>query len=226
MKLIFTKKFGLFLIYLSIGLVMVGTFGMQRAMKTVMASQRNIPILCVQTPAGKVALTYNINSVESVDKILKATQGERVTFFADSNTFMNHPSEIKKITDSGNEIALLERNLKGKTKSEIYDRIACEIEITGRELAKSIEVFRFDNNLYDNNTVKAVFSLGLYPVQWSATGKENNFSAGDIILITDDTDIKKLLNSIKKDGCETATVSEILIKNEYKVDINGEMMPK
>lgn len=205
---------------------MVGTFGMQRAMKTVMASQRNIPILCVQTPAGKVALTYNINSVENVDKILKETQGEKVTFFADSNTFMNHPSEIKKITDSGNEIALLERDLKGKTKSEIYDRIACEIEITGRELAKSIEVFRFDNNLYDNNTVKAVFSLGLYPVQWSATGKENNFSAGDIILITDDTDIKKLLNSIKKDGCETATVSEILIKNEYKVDINGEMMPK
>lgn len=226
MRIIFSKIATHFFIYLSVAAVIVASFFVKFTVKDVIADKRHIPIQCVQNTDGRVALTYNLTENSNVNRILDETKNEKVTFFADSDYIMSYPSLIRNITECGNQIALLEKNLKGKNKDEIYDRLAQEIEITGATAQKSIDIIRFENSLYDNNSVKAVFSLGLYPVQWSATGLEENFSDGDIILITDDTNIKKLLANTKKDGFRTETVSNLLIKGEYKVDINGEMMPK
>lgn len=226
MRVIYSKNITHFLIYLSATAVLITSFAVKLTVKNTIADKRYIPIQCVQNTDRRVALTYNITDDSDIDRILTETENEKVTFFADSDYILSSPSDIQKIIQSGNQIALLEKNLKNKTKEEIYDRLAQEFETSGQVTMQNIDVIRFENSLYDNNSVKAVFSLGLYPVQWSATGLEENFSDGDIILITDDTDIKKLLQSIKKDGFRTETVSNLIIKGEYKVDINGEMMPK
>lgn len=226
MRVIYSKNIAHFLIYLSAATVLITSFAVKLTVKNTIADKRYIPIQCVQNTDRRVALTYNITADSDINRILTETENEKVTFFTDSDYILSFQSDIQKIIQSGNQIALLEKNLKNKTKEEIYDRLAQELETAGKVTMQNIDIIRFENSLYDNNSVKAVFSLGLYPVQWSATGLEENFSDGDIILITDDTNIKKLLQRIKKDGFRTETVSNLMIKGEYKVDINGEMIPK
>ena len=221
MKLFLIKKKDLIICTAAILAVLnILLFSADRAVK-VMAGKMHVPILCVQTQEKKLALTFDIVAETDVDEIIKELNGEKATFFISEERFEREPQKMADITKNGYEIQLLEENLKGRTKEEIFDRLAQRIERTSFILKYNCDKMRFYNNLYDNNSVKAIYSLGLYPVQWSADSTAEYFSAGDIVRIEKETDVSDFVEALKKDGFQLVTVSELLLKENYKIDLSG-----
>lgn len=218
------EKFTFWLSCLVILALIVTDFSTRTTIKNAMASRAHIPITCVENHSHEVALTYNLYPCTDVDFILNELGETAITFFTDESTLLCQPEKIKAIRSKGHEVGILRGDLKGRTQQEIYDIIADTIEEFSFITEKNSELVRFEMNLYDSNAVKAIFTLGLYPVQWSTDSTVGNYSEGDIILITDDTDISELLKKINADGLRIVPVGELLIKNNYKIDLSGEMV--
>lgn len=221
MKLILIKKKTLLLVSALVLVTLSGAvFTADKAVEA-MAAKHHVPICCVETHEKKIALTFDLTESSDAERIEKSLKGETATFFISEDYFEKNPQNVKELCDSGHEIQLLEENLKGKTKEEIYDRLSQRIERTSFVLGMNCDKVRFYQNLYDNNSVKAVYSLGLYPVQWSADSSAEYFSAGDIIRADEDTNVESLITSLKNDGYDFVTVSELLYKENYRIDLNG-----
>lgn len=224
MKHTHNEKMTAFLSCLVILTLIITDFSTRTTVRNAMASRANIPIMCVENNRNEVALTYNLNPCSDVDFILNELGETKATFFADENTLLFQPEKIKEIQSKGHEVGILRDDLKGRSQQEIYDIIADTVEEFSFSAQKNSDLVRFEMNLYDSNAVRAIFSLGLYPVQWSTDSTVGNYSEGDIILITDDTDINELLTKINANGLKTVPVGELLIKNNYRIDLNGEMI--
>lgn len=224
MKQIFNEKRTAVLSCIVILLSIFADFYSRTAVKTVMASRTHIPVLCVETDRKELALTFSITPDSDVNEILSELGEIKATFFVDENTLGTEPEAVNRIAGNGHEIGLLRGDLKGNTQHEIYDKMAEAVEEAARITGFNSSLVRFDRNYYDSNAVKAIFSLGLTPVQWSADSTASRYSAGDIVLVTDGTDIRSLTEKIKADGFRIVTVGEMLIKGNYKIDICGRMM--
>ncbi len=207
-------------------LLIFADFSSRTAVKDVMASRTHIPVLCVETSRKELALTYSVNEKSDISGILDALGETKATFFIDGDTLGHTPEKAKQIIEAGHETGLLRADLKGNSQHEIYDKMAEMTEESARITGCNSSLVRFDRNFYDSSAVKAIFSLGLTPVQWSSDSTAGRYSAGDIVLITDGTDIKSLIEKIKADGFNIVTVGELLIKEDYKIDICGRMMPE
>lgn len=201
-------------------------FSSRTAVKNVMAAKTHIPVFCVETDKKELALTFSICTDSDISGILEALGDTKATFFADENVLAIKSETVRRIAGKGHEIGLLRSDLKGNSQHEIYDKMAETVEYAAGITGKNPSLVRFDTNSYDSNAVKAVFSLGLTPVQWSADSTAGQYSAGDIILVTDGTDVKELIKKITADGFRIVTVGELLIKGNYKIDICGRMIPQ
>lgn len=192
------------------------------AVEYTMARRHTPPITCVQMSENYVALTFEPKNSDEIDRITQALGAAKATFFVTPTFLSKNAEQIVRLEQNGHEIGILEKGLK-KSKDDIYSILAGDIEFAAHVLKRNCSLIRFHNNRYDNDTVSAVFSVGLYPIQWSADSYCEQFSCGDIILVEADADISNLLKKITADGLETASVSELLIKGSYTVDISGQM---
>lgn len=224
MKSTHNEKLTAILSCLVIIMLIIADFSTRTTVRNAMANRAHIPIMCVENHEKEVALTYNLNQYSDIDYILGSLKETKATFFVDESTLLYKPDKIKEMRLKGHEVGILRSDLKNRTQQEIYDIIADTIEEFSYISEENSDLVRFEMNNYDSNAVKAIFSLGLFPVQWSTDGTVGNYSEGDIILITDDTDIPTLLKKINADGLKAVTVGELLIKDNYSVDLNGEMI--
>lgn len=206
-------------------ILIVADFSSRTAIKDAMAARTHVPITCVESEKCDVALTYTLSLNSDVDAITDSLGETKATFFIEPDVLEKKPEDVKKIAENGHEIGIARNDLKKNTQQEIYDKLAGMTEQTAHITGVNTNLVRFGLNLYDSNAVKAVFSVDLYPIQWSTDGTVGNYSAGDIILVTDDTDVKALIEKLKADGFNTVTVGELLVKGSYKIDIGGRMIP-
>ncbi len=222
MQSVVVGKRGAVLIFCVISFVFVAvSFTFSCAVASVMASKNYVPIARVQTAQNKVSLTVNVYENTDVDFFIKSGDGAEITFFV-SEAFENRfPEKIARISDLGYSIGILADNLKGKSRQEINDILASRIESLARITGENALFVRFDYNLYDNNAVKAVFDLGLIAVQWAADDSSENFSEGDIILLTKERNLRELIRKTAADGLEFETVDGLVYKENYKIDLGG-----
>jgi len=197
----------------------------QSSVKSAMAVQRHIPVSSIQTATNCVALTYNMNEESNVDIILSKLKNNKITFFISDEYFHRYPMRVQKIIDSGHSVGLLERQLKKVDRTVLFDTLANCIEEMSFLTCINCNTVRIETNRYDSEAINAIYSIGLYPVQWSATDSNQKFKSGDIILITDNCNYDLLFKNIEKSGCKIATVNNLLIKDSYYVDANGTMIP-
>lgn len=224
MKLIILKK-RVLIAALAITLVTLSgaVFTVDTAV-SIMAGKMHVPICNVETEEKNIALTFDLTENSNADSIMNALEGEKATFFVSEEFFERNPQKTVELAEKEYDIQLLENNLKGKTKEEIYDRIAERIERTSFILNKNCDKVRFNLNFYDNNSVKAIYSLGLYPVQWSADSTAEYFSCGDIVRVEEKSNIAGLVKMLKGEGYTFVTVSELLYKENYKIGLSGEQI--
>lgn len=225
MYMIFKTKRNLYISFFVLAAVLVLNFSALRTVKDAMASQRHVPIACVQCDDNAVALTCNLTKEQDAELILQKLGNSKATFFASRDYISENPDTIENIVKNGHTIGLLESQMKNMERSSIFDLMSQQIEETARITGINCNLIRIENNRYDGESINAIFNIGLYPVQWSADSSADDFSSGDIILLNADCDFEKLFAKIEKNGCKTTTVDNLLIKGSYSVDINGTMIP-
>lgn len=222
MKFLVLKKRNIIPVFSIIlaGLIALSVFS-SVGVKSVMSAIHRVPITSVEIEENKVALSVNVYENTNVDFLLEAFGETKATFFVSEAFQELYAQKVREITAHGHTVGILEDDIRGKTRKEINDRIASRIERLSFLTGKNTDLVRFNNNSYDANCVDAIFSLGLYPVQWKTDDTAENFSSGDIILVTGESEVAEFIKKITADGFETLTVDGMLLKHNYIVDLSG-----
>ena len=214
-------------------------------------TSKMLPIYSVDTEENKVALTINCAwNAEDIDLILDVLSKNQVkaTFFIVGDWASKFTDAVKKISDSGNELANhseshahvnnlnYEKNVEQIIKCS--DRIN---KITG----KPTTLYRGPYGEYNNTVIKAAEDNNHTMIQWNIdsldykglTGEqmweriEPKLAKGSIILMHNGTEntalsLDIIINNIKEKGYDLVTVSELIYKDNYTIDNNGVQQKK
>ena len=125
-----------------------------------------------------------------------------------------------------------------------YEKNIEERELSNNKIEKIIgkrtNLYRAPYGEYNNTVIKAANDKGYYTIQWSLdtldynglTGDEmwnrinTKLSSGDIILTHNGTkntanSLDMLLKNIKQKGFDVVPVSDLIYKDNYKIDSSG-----
>lgn len=210
------------------------------------ASTKELPIYNVATNEKQVAFTMNCAwEADDMDSILNTLANHKIhiTFFMVGDFVKKYPDVVKKVHEAGHEIGNHSdthphvNNLSLEKNIEQIQNCSSKIEkITG----KKVTLYRGPYGEYNNIVINAAKSQNLTTIQWNLdtldysglTGEEmwkrleNKITPGSIILshngtkhTVDSLDI--LLTNIENKGFKVVTISELIYKNNYYIDVNG-----
>lgn len=205
-----------------------------------------LPIYQVETSQNKVALTMNCAwNADDIDQILKilADNQVKITFFMVGDWIDKYPEYVKKINEAGHEIGS-HSNTHPHVNNLSYEKNIEEIESSNDKIEKLIgrrtSLYRAPYGEYNNIVIKAATDKGYYAIQWNLdtldytglTGEkmwqrlENKLSSGSIILMHNGTEhtadsLDMLIKNIKAKGFELVKVSDLIYKDNYKINSAG-----
>ncbi len=220
------------------------------ATRAVSAGAKLLPVYSVARDDKKIALTFNCAwGDETTDGVLEILRenGVKATFFFVGTFAQKYPESVKKICNAGHEPGNHSMYHNDPAKQS-FTEISSDIEECNALLYSLTGVrptlYRAPSGAYSNDTVAAAQELGLVSVQWSADSIdwkdpspdtilrriEKRVSPGGILLFhlgkqnTLDA-LPEVLSSLKSQGYEFCTVSELLLPGETYVDANGVQRP-
>ena len=229
--------------------LLAATFKQNSLNQTIQTSSETsklLPIYSVDTEENKVALTINCAwNADDIDLILQTLSKNEVkaTFFMVGEWVNKFPDAVRKISESGNEIANHSEshahvnNLSFEENVEQIVECSDKIQtITG----KPTTLYRGPYGEYNDTVVKASNNSNHTMVQWSIdtldynglTGEqmwqriEPKLEKGSIILMHNGTEntalsLDMIIKNIKEKGLNLVTVSELIYKENYSIDNNG-----
>ena len=223
-----------------------GNIKEEKVVETASGSEKLLPIYNVETDEKKVAFTMNCAwNADDIDSILETLEKNnvKITFFMVGEWIDKYQEAAKKIYEAGHEIANHSDTHK-HVNNLSYEENVKEIKkanekiknITGKENI----LYRAPYGEYNNTVIKAAKENGYIPIQWDLdtldytglTGEEmwkrleKKLKSGDIILSHNGTahtadSLDMLIKNIKKKGFEIVKVSDLIYKDNYKINING-----
>ena len=209
-------------------------------------TNEKLPIYNVQTEENAVSLTMNCAwNADDIDSILDTLNkyNIKITFFIVGDWADKYPEAVKKINENGHEIGNHSNTHPHINKLNI-DKNCEEITKCSEKLknitGKEVNLYRCPYGEYNNTVINAANSLNYYPIQWSLdtldytglTGNEmwnrldRKLKKGDIILMHNGTkhtadSLELLIKNIQSKGFEIKKVSDIIYKDNYKINENG-----
>ena len=136
------------------------------------ATERLLPIYCVERGDKKISLTFDVawensNTQELIDTLYE--YDARATFFVTGDWCDRYPEDVKMFADAGHEIqnhSDQHPHVKGANVNElISDTKAASLkikDITGREPT----LYRAPYGEYDNSLITTVQGMGMNVIQW------------------------------------------------------------
>ncbi len=248
MFLVFNKeKIDTYLVAILTVAVLIGIASFDKA-KVIPTSavERNLPIYNVQTEEKKLAFTMNCAwNADDIDQILEVLKNNdvKITFFMVGEWVDKYPDAVKKIYEAGHEIGSHSNthphvnNLSSEKNLEEIKLSVSKIEkITGSQT----KLYRTPYGEYNDTVIKTATENGYYPIQWDVdtldyegkTGDEmwgrikGKIKNGSIILSHNGTkhtaeSLDMLIKNIKSKGFEIVKVSDLIYKDNYRIDSNG-----
>ena len=219
--------------------------------QTSVTNSRLLPIYNVQTDEKKVAFTMNCAwNADDIDSILETLKNNnvKITFFMVGDWIDKFPEAVKKINSEGHEIAS-HSNTHPHVNNLSYEENIKEIEDSNKKIdnitGKKTKVYRPPYGEYNDTVIKAAQDKGYYCIQWSLdtldytgiTGEEmwkrldGKIKSGDIILSHNGTkhtadSLDMLIKNIKNTGLKIVPVSDLIYKDNYKINSNGTQINK
>lgn len=209
--------------------------------------KEDIPIYSVECEGKKCAITFDCAwGADDIPNILDILDKYKAkgTFFIVGIWAKKYPDTVKLISDRGHEIANhgyshahMAQIPENKIKEEILLCNNILEEITG----KKITLFRPPYGEYNPTTIKVAKNLKYQTIQWDVDSldwkksmtKEDIFrrvtqrtANGSIILFHNDTlyteeILPSILENLTVNGFECVNVTDILIKENYKIRYDG-----
>lgn len=213
------------------------------------ASQRSIPIYCVDTNEKKVSISFDAAwGNEQTQNLLDTLEKYKVksTFFLVGDWVRNYPDDVKNIAKAGHDVGNHSNTHPHMTELDVGG-ITAEIETCNKEIesliGKKPTLFRPPYGDYDNNVVDTVMGMGMYCVQWDVDSLDwknlsaeemcsrikNNIKNGSIVLMHNGAEntpqaLPMIIECIRDLGYEIVPISELLPKGEYTTDHTGMMI--
>ena len=230
-------------------LFMFSVVFMRGDIQTIMTSSTStkmLPIYNVSTQDKKIALTINCAwNADDIDSILDTLSKYNVktTFFVVGEWVDKYPEAVKKIYESGHEIAnhsnthLHVNNLSYEENVKEILECSKKVEnITGQKT----NLYRGPYGEYNNTVMKAAEDNSHTVIQWNLDTLDyqgldgdqmwdrlkNKISNGSIILMHNGTEntataLDKIIYNIQEKGFELVKVSDLIYKENYIIDSSG-----
>ena len=226
--------------------LLAATFKQENTIQTSAGTTKLLPIYSVDAEENKVALTINCAwNADDIDLILETLSKNEVkaTFFMVGDWVSKFPDAVKKIYESGNEIANHSESHAHVNNLGYEENVEQIIECSDRIqviTGKPTTLYRGPYGEYNNTVIKAAQNSNHIMIQWNIdsldykglTGEqmweriEPNLDKGSIILMHNGTEntalsLDMIINNIKQKGYNLVTVSELIYKENYTIDNNG-----
>ena len=212
----------------------------------VSASDRRLPIYCVQRDDKTVALSFdaawgNEDTQELIDILNK--YNIHATFFVVGQWVDKYPESVKALSDAGNEVMSHSddhAHFAQLSADEIKSNIAASNEkiknITGTEPT----LFRCPYGEYNDTVISTVNSMGMSAIQWDVDSLDwkgisasdisdrvlKNVKSGSIVLFHNAAEntpeaLPGIIEGLIADGYKIVPVSQILLTGDYTIDNTG-----
>ena len=212
----------------------------------VSASDRQLPIYCVQRDDKTVALSFdaawgNEDTQELIDILNK--YNIHATFFVVGQWVDKYPESVKALSDAGNEVMSHSddhAHFAQLSADEIKSNIAASNEkiknITGTEPT----LFRCPYGEYNDTVISTVNSMGMSAIQWDVDSLDwkgisasdisdrvlKNVKSGSIVLFHNAAEntpeaLPGIIEGLIADGYKIEPVSQILLTGDYTIDNTG-----
>jgi len=214
------------------------------------ATQRQLPVYCVQRDDKVVALSFDAAWGNEDTEILIDILDKydiNTTFFVVGEWVDKYPESVKALSDAGNEVmnhSLDHAHFSKLSEDEIVNNIsACNDKIAAIT-GTSPSLFRCPYGEYDDHVIKAVNSMGMTAVQWNIDSLDwkgisagdiqqrvlKNIEPGSIILFHNAAEntpeaLPGIIEALLADGYSIVPVSQILLSGDYSIDHTGRQIP-
>lgn len=225
------------------------TINDEESIETSSSTNKLLPIYSVQTEKKEIALTINCAWNDSdIDKIIEVLKSNNVkaTFFMVGDWVEKYPEAVKKINQEGHEIGShsdTHPHVNQLSSEENLEEIKTSSKKIEQITNKKVTLYRPPYGEYNNTVIKVANENSYIPIQWSLdtldytgiTGNEmwnkikDKISNGDIILMHNGTEhtadsLDMIIKNIKEKGFNLVTVSDLIYKENYSIDVNGKQI--
>lgn len=210
-------------------------------------ASHTLPIYSVRTDERKVALTFNAaweaSDIPALLNILKK-EDIKCTFFLVGGWAEKNPAAAKLIAGAGHEIANHSYSHKDMQKLS-SEEIAADIKKADSVIKNASgavpRLFRAPSGSYNNTVIKTAQGLGHTCIQWDVDSLDwkkptaaeltrrvtEKCENGSIVLFHTALDntreaLPEIISSLKEKGYTFATVGELIYKENYDIDVDGE----
>ena len=208
-------------------------------------AERLLPIYSVNTEEKKVSLTINCAwNADDIDKILDILNKNnvKVTFFMVGDWIEKHKDAATKIYENGHELAnhsYSHPHVNNLSKEDNVSQINKCSELIKKITGSPSTLYRGPYGEYNNTVIEAAEETNHKAIQWSIDSLDykgltesemidriKKMENGSIILMHNGTEntalsLDMLISNIKRKGYEIVPVSELIYKENYRIDANG-----
>lgn len=212
---------------------------------------RELPIYSVKTEEKKISISFDAAwGAEDFPKIMEILDKHNVktTFFMTGEWVEKYPECVKTLVEKGHDLGNhsathpdMTKLSKEKQKEQIMKVHNAVKELTGYEM----ELFRPPYGAYNNEVIRTCYEVGYYPIQWSVDSLDwKDLSASEIInkvcnhkaldngaIILCHNGAKhtaealdEMLTNLKEQGYEIVPISELIIRDNFHMDVTGQQI--
>ena len=219
---------------------------------TVFASEKKLPIYSVETPEKVVAITFDAawgaGDTDILIEIL-AEYDVKATFFICGYWVTQFPDAVKKFHAAGHDIANHGDTHAHVASLNMQDNIeeiaAAHTRVLGL-LGIEMDLYRPPYGEYNNTVLEAAKSLNYHTIQWDVDSLDwkrptpeamaervlnhKALQNGSILLFHNDIPetpiaLRKILSELKNRGYGFTPVSQLILRDNYKIDHTGRQIP-
>ncbi len=213
------------------------------------AAERKLPIYCVDKKDKVVSISFDAawgnEQTQTLLDIL-AQKGVKSTFFLVGFWAEKYPESVKAISAAGHDVGNhsdthphLPKLEKEKVRAQIED---CNKKIEAAGAPRPI-LFRPPYGDYNNCVVETTNELNMHCIQWDVDSLDwkdptpddmvkrikSKIKPGSIILMHNGAKntpeaLPKIIDVIKEEGYQIVPISEIIYKENYKMDSQGKQI--
>ena len=234
---------------LAVGLGMALFTAIPRAITTA-ATQRDLPIYCVQKDSNVCALTFdaawgNEDTQQLIDILGKYKV--KATFFVVGEWVDKFPESVKALHDAGHEIMNHSDDHAYFTKLSA-DQIKAQLDSCNSKIEAITgvrpDLFRPPYGDYNDSVVSTVRNCGMYTIQWNIDSLDwkdpapaditsrvlKRIEPGSIILFHNAAKntpaaLPSVIEGLIQQGYTMVPVSQLILRDNYTMDHTGRQIP-
>jgi len=209
---------------------------------------KELPIYSVKTDEKMIAISFDAAwGAEDFNRIMEILDKHNVktTFFMTGEWVKNYPECVKILVEKGHDLGnhsathpdmtTLSKEAQREQILRVHNAVK---ELTGYEM----ELFRPPYGAYNNEVIRTCYENGYYPIQWDVDSLDwkdyepariisnvcnhKSLDNGSIILChngakyTADA-LDEMLTNLEKQGYKIVPISELIIRENFHMDVTG-----